>query len=157
MKTGQAVADASSLIVFEQIGRLELVREVLGEVLIPPAVMGEIAPTLGNPPSWVVVSAPPSISDSLSSWSGLDRGEVEAIALALAVSADTILLDDRPARQTAKRLGLFVVGSLGLLLEARRLRMVDNVQAELDAMIAVGFHVGQPLYDEVLMLAEEMG
>lgn len=151
-----AVSNASPLIVFHQIESLELVRAILGEVLIPPAVADEVAPSLGDLPSWVRVSELPTIQGSFPWWSSLDRGEVEAIALAMEVSAGQILLDDRPARHMAKRLGLSVVGSLGLLLDAQRLGLIDDVRPYLDAMIDVGFHVGHPLYGEVLGLAEEL-
>lgn len=150
-----AVSDASPLIVFHQIGRLDLVRAVLGEVLILSAVASEIAPSLGDSATWMRVMNAPSVRDSLSWESGLDPGETEAIALALEVSAAQILLDDRPARRTAERLGLHVVGSLAILLEAHRQELVSDVRAELDAMIDAGFYVGRSLYEEVLALAQE--
>jgi predicted nucleic acid-binding protein len=155
MSVPLAVSDASPLIVFHQIKRLELVRAVLREILIPPAVASEIAPSLGDPPPWMRVSEMPSVREPVSWGAALDRGEIEAIALALEVSASQIVLDDRPARRTAEQLGLFVVGSLGLLLEAQRRGFIGTVREDLDAMIAAGFYVGQPLYEEVLALAHE--
>ncbi len=156
MNVSPAVSDASPIIVFHQIGRLDLVRAVLGEVLIPSAVASEIAPSLGEPPPWMSVKVLPSVRDPLPWESTLDPGEAEAIALALEVSAGQILLDDRPARRTAERLGLVVVGSLGLLLEAHRQGLVRDVRAEVDAMVDSGFFVGQSLYAEVLALAREL-
>lgn len=155
MSVPPAVSNASPLIVFHQIGRLDLVRAVLGEVLIPPTVASEIAPSLGDPPPWMRVKVLPSVRDPFPWESTLDPGEAEAIALALEVTAGQILLDDRPARRTAEQLGLVVVGSLGLLLEAHRQELVSDVRAELDAMIGAGFYVGQALYADVLALARE--
>jgi predicted nucleic acid-binding protein len=155
MRGAPAVSDASPLIVFHQIERLEIVRAVLGEVLIPPAVASEIAPSLGNPPPWIQVSHSPSVRGTFPWWSSLHRGEVEAVALAIEVSASKILLDDRPARRVAKQLGLFVVGSLGLLLDAQRRGFIGKVRPMLDAMIDVGFRVGWPLYEEILEIAGE--
>jgi uncharacterized protein len=48
----------------------------------------------------------------------LDRGEAEAIVLAIEMGADRILLDERDARQLAKALRLPVTGVLGILLSA---------------------------------------
>jgi predicted nucleic acid-binding protein len=98
----------------------------------------------------------PSGRESFSWGASLDRGETEAISLALSVAANQILLDDRPARRVAERLGLHVVGSLGLLLEALRTGLIADIQPLMDAMIRVGFHVGSSLYDEVLMLADDL-
>jgi predicted nucleic acid-binding protein len=157
MTVAAAVSDASPLIVFHQFGRLDLVRAVLGEVLIPSAVAREIAPSLGDPPPWMRVMGLPSPRDPFPWEPTLDPGEAEAEAIALApeVSAGQILLDDRPARRTAEQLGLFVVGALGLLLEAQRQGFVSDVWIELDAVIDAGFNVGRSLYVDVLALAQE--
>lgn len=156
MSARPVVADASPLIVFCQIDRLDLVQGILGELLIPPSVAAEIAPSLGAPPAWIRV-APLPPDRGLFSWeASLDRGESEAISLALSVAATQILLDDRPARRAAESLGLHVVGSLGMLLEALRMGLIADVQPLMDAMIRMGFHVGSSLYDDVLKLADEL-
>jgi predicted nucleic acid-binding protein len=110
MTVDVTVCNASPLIVFHQIGRLELAGEVLGNVLIPPAVANEIAPSMGTPPSWVQITSSPFALDPMPWWSSLDPGEIEAIALALDRSARLVVLDDRSARRAARQLGLKVVG-----------------------------------------------
>jgi predicted nucleic acid-binding protein len=79
-----AVADSSPLIVFHQIGRLELLRNLSGKVVAPPSVAAEIVPSLGGLPPWVTERRPPSPPELLMI---LDAGEREAIALALHISA----------------------------------------------------------------------
>ncbi len=49
----------------------------------------------------------------------LDYGEAESIALALELEADLVLMDEREGRHAAQRMGLHVVGVVGVLLEAR--------------------------------------
>ena len=149
------VCNASPLIVFHQIGRLELFRAVLGKVLIPTAVAIEIAPSMGVPPSWIQMSSSSVALNPMPWWSSLDRGEIEAIALALDFSARSVLLDDRSARRAAHQLGLNVVGSVGVLLEAHRRGLIGAVQPDLDAMIEAGFHLSRALYAEILAIAEE--
>lgn len=149
------VCNASPLIVFHQIGRLELARAVLDNVWIPPAVASEIAPSLGSPPSWVRISSSFFALDPMPWWSSLDPGEIETIALALKLSASMVVLDDRPARRAAHQLGRNVVGSVGVLLQAHRRGLIDSVRPDLDAMIEVGFHLSRALYEEILAIAEE--
>ena len=49
----------------------------------------------------------------------LDHGEAAALALAVELQADVVLIDERRARAVASRLGLNVVGVLGVLVEAK--------------------------------------
>jgi predicted nucleic acid-binding protein len=149
------VCNASPLIVFHQIGRLELARAVLGRVLIPPVVASEIAPSLGDSPSWVQIWSASFALDPMPRWSSLDPGEIEVIALALELSANMVVLDDRPARRAAHELGLNAVGSVGVLLEAHRRGLIETVRPDLDAMVEAGFHMSRGLYREILALAEE--
>jgi uncharacterized protein len=147
------VSNSSPLILFQQIGRMDLLEEVLEEIWIPPAVAEEIEPSLGQPPAWIRVTTAPFLATPVEWRVALDRGEREAIALALERSADRVVLDDRQARQEAKRLGLKVVGSVGIVLEAHRLGVIDDVQPDLDAMLEVGFHLSRVVYEQALSIA----
>ena len=147
------VSNSSPLILFHQIGRTDLAESVLGEVWSPLAVEDEIRPSVGQPPPWVHVRAAPRMPSPFSWHVALDRGEREAIALALEIHADLGVLDDRQARREAKRLGLLIVGSVGVLLEAHRLGMIDDVQPDLDAMLDVGFFLSRAVYERALFIA----
>jgi hypothetical protein len=81
----------------------------------------------------------------------LDAGEAEAIALAVEMQADIVLLDERLARRVGARLGLRFVGVLGLLVESKRRGLIPFVKPVLDALITrAGFWVGNSLYLRVL-------
>jgi predicted nucleic acid-binding protein len=68
-----------------------------------------------------------------------------------------VVLDDRPARRAAHKLGLNLVGSLGVFLEAHRRGLIGTVRPDLDAMVEAGFHMSRALYMEILAIAEEQG
>jgi predicted nucleic acid-binding protein len=148
-----AVADSSALIAFHQIGRLELLQAVLGRVAVPPAVAREVAPSLGALPAWVEVRrAPPH--PALPTY--LDDGERDAIALALHLGASTIVLDELPGRRVAMGLGLEVVGSLGLLVRAKRAGLIHDVRPIMDAMLFWGLFASDSLYRQILAAAGEL-
>jgi len=86
---------------------------------------------------------------------GLGAGEREAIALALALQASRILLDDQPARRLAFSLGMPVVGTLGLLLAAKRRALLPTVRPTLDALVNAGFRAAPELYEQILRDAGE--
>jgi uncharacterized protein len=137
------VSNTSPLSNLAIIGRLELVCEQLGGVLIPPAVQAELSM---NPKSnaraaleaalqqgWirVMVLARPVPPDLLLA---LDPGEAEALSLALQVKAGLVLLDESAARAKAAQLDLRLTGALGILRWARRTNRIPSLKAEIQRL-----------------------
>ncbi len=119
------VADTSPLNYLVLLGCPDILPELYGRVLIPPAVLrelqhpntpGEVRAWISNPPSWLEVTSVEFIDSTLSGDPG--PGECEAISLALERSADAILIDDAAGRSEAKRRNLIVNGTLFVVLEA---------------------------------------
>ena len=148
------VSNSSPLIALARIHRLDLVHAILQSVLIPPAVAREIPPSIPDLPDWLGLRAltrPPP----LTSRGRLGDGEWEAIALAIEIGAGAILVDDRPARVLAQQSRLNVIGTLGLLLEAKRAGAIKTLQPELDKLVETSFFLSRQLYDELLRMAGE--
>jgi hypothetical protein len=149
----QVVADTSPLIALQQIGRLDLLRALFGSVLIPSAVAAEALSV--DRPEWLIERplTKPLPLDVTSA--DLEPGESEAIALALELSADRVLIDEMPARKVAERLGLPLVGTLGILLLAKRSGVIEAVREPVDALRRTGFHMSTRLYEYLLREAGE--
>lgn len=140
------VSDAGPIIIFARIGRLSLLREVTGSLLIPDAVHDEIVLNKGGMPgaaqvaeaAWIqrAVVANRSILDGLPSV--LHEGEREAIALASERGAQ-LLVDEIRARRVASGLGIEVLGTLRILAEAKRLGLVDAVRPIIAEMESRGY------------------
>lgn len=149
-----AVSDASPLIALHEIGQLGLLGTILGTVLIPPAVGRE---ALGvERPSWIVERALTKPLAPAVVRAGLGRGESEAISLALELRADRVLLDDLPARRLAQRLNIPVIGTLGILLAAKRKGLIPSIRGPIDTLRGGGFRVANDLYEELLRKAGEL-
>lgn len=105
-----------------------LLHQQFGNILVPNAVLDELKVSEERPGSQAIREAISSgwiQSRDLSNEplaqllkQTLDRGEAEAIALAIELKADWTLLDEREGRKVAKSLGLKVTGILGILLRA---------------------------------------
>ncbi len=81
---------------------------------------------------------------------------MEAITLALELNADLLLLDDVRARREARRLGIRLLGVLGILVEAKAREQIAAVKAVLDRLQnEAGFRISQGLYDHVLQAVDE--
>lgn len=77
------------------------------------------------------------------------------IALARSLKADLVLIDERQGRRIARRLGLTVKGTLGLLVEARRQGLVPELRPLLHRLRDQGAWLGDPLIQETLRAVGE--
>lgn len=158
------VSNSSPIINLARIGKLELLRQLYGVVLIPDAVYQEVvAGGAGRPgaaevlsQTWVHRQVVGNVALVALLRANLDEGESEAVALATEMKADLLLLDEQAGRAAAARLGLRCVGVLGVLLEAKAAGLVPAVKPVLDDLIIrAGFWVSGHLYASVLNAAGE--
>lgn len=156
------VVNTTPIIALSLIGELDLLRILYGQVLAPSSVEAEvlaggrggIGRTELQEASWlrIVSLQEPSRADLLAD---LDRGEAEVIALAQELSADLVIIDERLARRHARRLGLTLTGTLGVLLKAKQLGYVKFVAPLIDRMRRDGIRLSDEVVAEVLALAGE--
>jgi len=86
----------------------------------------------------------------------LDQGEAEAIALAVELGSDAVLMDETEGRRIAKHYGLPVIGVLGILLEAKHRNLIDAVLPQVDLLRDVaGFYLSNAVVEAVRQLANE--
>lgn len=86
----------------------------------------------------------------------IDWGEAEAIALALELKADLLVMDERRGRAVATSYGLQVTGLLGVLLQAKRNNLIPAIKPLLDQLIEqADFRVSSQLYTTILQSAGE--
>jgi hypothetical protein len=158
------VSDSSPLIALSAVGRLELLKDLFGTVLVPQTVYTEVVRPGSELPGerevgqadWIEVH--PVGNTGLVKVLGLDLdpGESEAIVLAMESGADLLLVDERKARRVASRLGLNVVGTIGLLVLAKQKGLLTAIRPVLDALgTQAGFRIGARVYDQALRLAGE--
>lgn len=162
----KAVANSSILIALSTIGQLELLPQRFSEgVLIPQAVWHEVVETGKGQSgageiasvSWITVCEVKDGNLVSLLRMELDEGEAEAIALCREQQAEVILLDEKDARRVARRLGLAVLGTVGILIWAKRAGIVANLREQLDALHTQGsFRLSHSVYEEALRAAGEV-
>jgi len=150
------VSNSSPLIALARIRRLDLLLAIFESVLIPPAVAREISPSIPVLPAWLRIQAASVLPPASLLRRRLGDGEWEALALAIELRADWIILDDLPARRSAEASGLNVIGTLGTLLAAKRAGLLESVRPELDALVRTAFFLSPQLYDKLLLAAGEI-
>jgi len=149
------VVNASPLIVFQRIGQFGLLGALLTHAFAPSAVRYEV---YGNKPMPEWIEERP-LAQSLASRivaARLGAGEREAIALALEIGADELVLDDLAARRLARSLEINLIGSVGLLLRAKARGLIPSVRPLLEAMQAKDFRISARVLERILCAAGEI-
>jgi uncharacterized protein len=166
------VSDTSPILSLALIGRLELLRDLYGTITIPEAVRSELVTTDQGgarevaQADWIITRSTRTASRNGASVDPdvvlklllreVDRGEAEAIGLAVQLKADVLLIDERKARHLAAYLELGVVGLLDVLQEAKQRHLITSVQPILDDLIArARFRLSHKLYQRTLFTAGE--
>ena len=138
------VSNTSPLSNLAIIGRLDLLRDRYGAVLIPPAVHRELA-ALSHPlgksriesalrEGWLRIEPLNVGTPAPALPHELDPGETEAIALCIQRAAEKVILDDALGRAAAKHLGLRFSGLLGELVFAKLAGRIPTVRDEINLL-----------------------
>lgn len=151
------VADTTPLNYLVQLGYPEVLRELYGRVLVPPAVLiemqhedapPEVRAWAGSPPLWLEETPATHLDTTLADELGM--GERQAISLALELHADVLLIDELAGRRQAEERQLLVTGTLAVLLQAS-LRGYCEFPDEVKRLRRYGFWVSAST--ESMMLA----
>jgi len=113
------VSNTTPLISLLKLSRLDILRELYGDVFLPTSVYNEIE--AGKHKSyyqdllkldWIKIT-PVKDKQAVKYFLDLDAGEAEAIVLATELNADLIILDEKLGRFYAKHADLNVTGTIG--------------------------------------------
>lgn len=153
------VSNASPLINLARIGKLDLLRELYGAIIVPEAVWQEIVVAGAGQPgadeikaaTWIKTQSATNRQLVRVLQQELDAGEAEAIVLALQVGAELLLMDERLGRESARHLELRCIGLIGSLIEAKRKKLIPAIKPYLDVLRDMaGFRISDALCVRVL-------
>ncbi|NJS13232.1 MAG: DUF3368 domain-containing protein [Sphingopyxis sp.] len=152
------VADAGPPIALAKIKQLPLLSALFDEIHIPSHVLREATDN-------IALAGAPAVRDFAAAHAHvhedrddnfvqrvrieIDEGEAQAVALAQTLGCG-VLMDDLLGRAVAKRMGVHAIGVAGVLLPAKRERLIDRVKPCVTALTAVNYHLSQTLIAEIL-------
>jgi predicted nucleic acid-binding protein len=158
------VSNSSPLIALSAINSLPLLHALYGTIYIPEAVFQEVVVRgAGRPGGTAVANAPWLVRHPVTNQqpvaqlrsAGLDQGESEAIALALELSANLLIVDERDARAIARQHGLAITGAVGVLIAAKNAGMAAAIKPLLGQLSAAGFYISPQTIAHALLFAGE--
>lgn len=156
------ISNNGPLVALWTLDLLSLLRDLYTEVLIPEEVKNEFLATgeiareqaLKNAP-WITTVTLITPLGELAQL-GIHRGEAAVFALAEERGTRLVILDDKEARRYAKRIGLPLTGTVGILLEAKRSGLIDAIKPLLNVLLENGVRLGASLVNDALQEAGEM-
>lgn len=141
------ISDTSCLIALERIGKLEVLKLLFERVLITEEVRLEFGQEI---PDWIAVVKNQNTAKFFEFQKVLDPGEASSIAFALSLENSLLIIDEVKGRKVATENGLEIIGTLGLLLLAKKSGLVEDLEQVLKDLNKNGFRVSKKLIDILL-------
>lgn len=151
------ISDTSPLNYLILIECIDVLPALYGRVVIPDAVLGElqrdntpqaVKEWIAARPSWIDVRQATLQENDAQSMLGV--GEREAISLAQELQAAAIIIDEERGRKEARRLGLSVIGLLGVLRDAAERKLIELPTA-LERLRQTNFRISESIIQSLLL------
>lgn len=156
------VVNTSPWIALSICGQISLLEKLYDDVYIPIGVRDEIM--AGGKEgigvrellesSWIKIERVFDI-EKIKLLYELEQGEAEVIILAREKGINQVLIDEKVARMQAKVLGLNVIGTLGLLLKAKKNGMLPSIKLSIDKILESGIWIKEDIIKGILKDASE--
>ena len=146
------ISDTSYFIILTNVGELELLQKVYGQIVTTP----EIAAEFGEPlPEWVEIAEVKDKYRQTILELQIDKGESSAIALALETPDSVVILDDYKARKIAERLGVTLTGTIGVIIKAKLNGTIPSIKPIIEKIKQTNFRLSAEIEIQALKEADE--
>jgi uncharacterized protein len=158
------VCNSGPLIALGLLSRLDLLKSLFDEVLVPEAVQKEIEQggirssglEAFRHADWIRIVSLKEKRDVLLE-SLLDSGEAAVISLAREQNAALVLIDERKARKIARDIyGLQTIGTARILVEAKRKNLLPEIASHFQKLLAEGYWIHDSIVQTALREAGEI-
>jgi predicted nucleic acid-binding protein len=153
----RGIVNSSPLILLTKVRHLDLLKLGAMDIIVPDVVIAEIqakgphdstVQTIGRA-NWLTVGSTPPTPEPVRKCK-IDPGESAVLSLAHGDPACEVVLDDMAGRRCAARLNIPCVGTLGLVLTAKRLGVISAAKPVVVQLRLAGLYLDDRFVDEVL-------
>jgi len=158
----KVISNTTPILSFIKLNRLDILRDIYKEIIIPEAVYEELEKGKHkyyvdfSDESWIKIFKVRNKNLINQFQDELDKGEAEAIALAIEISADLLLIDEKFGRKIAEKENIKISGTIGVLLKAKKLGIINEVKPLLYELIKKGNYYKDSFIKIVLNHAGEI-
>ena len=146
------ISDTSCLILLDNIGELSILNKLFGNITTTSEVAGEFGKLL---PPWIEIKEPNNKNYQSIIEASLDKGEASAIALAIELDNCLLIIDDLKGRKFANQLGLTIIGTIGVIVDAKLTGIIPSIKPILSKIKSTNFRITEQLELLILKLAGE--
>ena len=141
------------------IDRLELLKKLFPEIIVPQAVHQEIMKSANKKDNtkieYFIKDLVCHAKEENKIQVNLGRGETEAINLTLELKADLLIIDDKKARSAAESNNIKCIGTLGLLTLAKKKGFIKELRKYFIQLIERQRYFSTELLDQILQANQE--
>ena len=145
------ISDTSCLILLDNIGELSILNKLFGNITTTSEVAGEFGRLL----PWIEIKEPSNKNYQSIIEASLDKGEASAIALAIELDNCLLIIDDLKGRKFAHQLGLTIIGTIGVIVDAKLAGIIPSIKPILSKIKSTNFRITEQLELLILKLAGE--
>jgi predicted nucleic acid-binding protein len=147
------ISDTSCLILLDKIGELEILNKLFGIITTTAEVAEEFEQEL---PVWFEIRQPADKNYQSIIEASVDKGEASAIALAIELDDCLLIIDDLKGRKFALQLGLTIIGTIGIIVDAKLAGIIPSVIPVLAKIKDTNFRITEQLELLILKRAGEL-
>ena len=138
------ISETSCLIALTRINQLPILKSLFDEIFITEEVKDEFGTPL---PDWIRTKNLINNAQKLELEKLLDSGEASAIALALEIENSLLIIDELKGRKIASQYNVPIIGTLGILLLAKKENLIVDLNPIIQELSACGFRISKNLVD----------
>lgn len=158
------ISDTGPLIAFAKINFIDILLKLFHPIILTENVVKECLSDLSRPDAQAIQHAIKKNKIKVHSFENnqlfftlsniLGEGEASAITLALELKA-TLLIDEKLGRQVAENNKLKIIGTAGVLLLAKKSKLIEKVGLLIDNLKQSGYFFSEGLILEILTRSGE--
>lgn len=154
----KVISNATPLIILSRIERLNILQSLYKQIIVPLEVCRELVEAGGDKPgakqikgsSWIKIEG---VRDTLAVKvlrGNMDKGEAEAIVLAMENPGSLLLIDNKRPYEKAKVIGINARRTLSIMIEAYKKGFISNFADALKDVRERGFYIDEKTYGDIL-------
>lgn len=147
------ISDTSCLILLSNINELELLNNLYGTIITTNEVAAEYGLSL---PQWFFIIDPKDKKYQSLLEASIDKGEASAIALAAEMEDCLLIIDDLKGRKAAEQIGLKIIGTMGVIVDAKLAGIILSVKPILAKIKQTNFRITDKLERLIIEKAGEI-